>query len=167
MPVYNVSLERCIYYWTYTFREALMINPNVCILHIVNSAPRPIPNLDNNTWEIVFTALPVKSVALKMTQTYEKDKQSLVDFLLFQTEKFMDYYTARFPNRRGLERIALGSKERNLHALQQLGIHRTRLPQCLGGLYDYSDFVSSVHSTVEPDQAPLSRLLVCLILPHA
>jgi hypothetical protein len=142
LPVYNISLERCLYYWTYTFREALMINPNICMLHLVNSTPRPSPNLENRVWEIGFTCLPIKSLSLKVTHTYEEDKQPLVDFLAFQTEKFLNFTTSQFPNRRGLERIALGSMERNLLALEQLGISRKQLPRRFGGFYDYSEFVS-------------------------
>jgi hypothetical protein len=142
LPVYNISLERCIYYWAYTFREELANNPDLSMLNLVNSNPRPSPNLDNRVFELVFTCLPIRSISIKVTHTYEEDKQPLVDFLAFQSEKYLDFTTSQFPNRRGLERIALGSMESNLHALEQLGISRKHLPRRFGGFYDYSEFVS-------------------------
>jgi hypothetical protein len=136
LSVMNDSIDRASFYWAHVFGQYQTAqNEAMGMLHVVSSDPRPLSNVQSEGWKVVLTALPVHNANVRVAQSYEKDSQPLVDFLSFQTAKFISLTSGKH-----VERVATGSTESNLLALQEYGFRRELLPPRLGGTYDYCQY---------------------------
>jgi hypothetical protein len=148
LPVINDSIERANFYWAQAFGQYQSAqNDAMSVLHVVSSDPRPLPNVQSEAWKVMLTALPVHNANVRVAQSYEKDRQTLVDFLSFQTAKFVSLTSGKH-----VERVATGSTESNLLALQEYGFRRELLPPRLGGTYDYSQYHQWVRMRISVEE---------------
>lgn len=80
--VSTYSETRLAYYLCYAFRHDERIRTQgTFVVHIVTSAPRPPVNTDLESWEISFTALPMRFAGIMVLQSYEEGRQRLIESL--------------------------------------------------------------------------------------
>lgn len=110
-----------------------------------------------NYWSVVHKALPIKIKNILMVPSFAlPGKQHLLEYLSFQTSRLVE---AR--SERASEIIAANTLGGTVELLEQLGISRRDLPQCLGGSFHESNVHEWVRAriTVEDAMSAASPIL--------
>ena len=102
----------------------------------VSSKATPAPNLDKQTFQMVYSGLPLKTKAYCVVQAFEYGRKEYIDYMGYQQYKIINYRNVKIdPNL-----IAADSLQGTRMILQRLGLRLEHLPRCLGGTYDYNQF---------------------------
>ena len=113
-------------------RGALMLYPvtskGICILEFRTSL-----------WKFVLHAAPIKLTRLLVAQSYEPEKQELLDFLRFQTATVLGFNSSLTPNQ-----ICADSMTRTARQLEDSGLSRNFTPFFLGGSFDCDANISNL-----------------------
>ena len=80
------TVFRLQYYFVLPFCDEHTQREGTTVLHIVNSKPRPEPNLDRAMFDLLQAGIPCKLKAMHVVQAYEQGKEEFMDFLGYKGE---------------------------------------------------------------------------------
>ena len=124
------------------------------VVHIVNSQPRPPPNLDRMMFDLVTAGLPTKLAAYHVVQAYEEGKNECLDYLGYQETKVAKFH-AKNPNL-----IVADSSHGTWSKLQSMGFQKEHLPRCVGGTFDYNHFTEWTRARISVEDIMSSAPLM-------
>eukprot|EP00977_Amphora_coffeiformis_P006651 scaffold1450_cov170-Amphora_coffeaeformis.AAC.5 len=137
------TIFRIIYYMCIPFCDEETQRQGTTVLHVVNSKPRPDPNLDRIMYDLVRAGIPMKLRAFHVVQAYEEGKNECLDFLGYKETSVTGFRLRIYP-----DRIASDSMIGTLRMLESMGFKREHLPRCLGGDYDHKQYDEWVRTRI-------------------
>ena len=150
----GVVILRCAFYYTFVFEQDIH---DVTFVHVVTSKPRPPVVLDPERWQIFLSVLPLRITKMLVGQAPEFGKEELIDFLGYKLMRATEF-KSKLPS----TRINGKSVKETVKLFQAQGIEPECMPQCLGGMYDYStDFHDFIRTRLSVEYAMASIPLRC------
>ena len=131
----NAMYDRCTMYMGTVQSNVASQRKGLVLMHLVDSKPRPVLHLRQDSWDIAQSALPIRLKRTMVVQAYEYGKEELLDFVRSKTAAAIAYNAKRQPDQ--VHDVSITGTARRLEAV--LGLTKNFLPLALGGSVSLDD----------------------------
>jgi len=135
--IINTRLQ---FYFATIFTNEQLQTEGFIIIQVITSDRRPALETDPDNWKILGTACPMRIRGILIGQAYEEGKERLIETYADEYKIITEYKTGKtIP-------MVKGFSSREIYDLfhRYVGVDRNHLPPCLGGSYQYNEFVDWV-----------------------
>lgn len=127
----SLMTERCTMYHCTNCPNEDSQTKGAALLYPVRSDGSCIVGFRSRLWDFILCGAPVKLTTLLVAQSYEPEKQALLEYLRYQTSSIIGYNSRRSPHQ-----ICAYSVAQTVQQLHAAGVRRDAVPVYLGGSFD-------------------------------
>lgn len=152
-PICNI---RVTFYLCTVLTDAITQQHGATCVYIVRSGQLPPVDTNPEGWKILHQSLPVRIKQMIVARAFVEGKEGILNYLAYQRARVQQFRSGIQP-----EQLIADSLQGTLALLQDKGVDRRHLPRCVGGDWDFGQFLQWVRARICVEDvmssAPLKR----------